>query len=52
MVSYIPMATFAGVLVLTVINIVNKASRFVQIFDYFQLVAVTLYLNIQYPPIL
>lgn len=30
----------------------NQASRFTQILDFIQLVAVTLYLDIQYPPIL
>ena len=34
------------------INVCNKSSHFTQILDFTQLVAVTLYLNIQYPPIL
>lgn len=34
------------------INIANKSSHFSQILDYLQIVGVTLYLNIQYPPIL
>ncbi len=30
----------------------NKSSHFTQVLDYVQIIAVTLYLNIQYPPIL
>lgn len=44
---------FCAILVcLIIINIINKASRFVQILDFAQLIAVTLYLDIQYPPVL
>ena len=38
--------------VLIIVNICNKNSHFTQILDYAQIVAVTLYLDIQYPPIL
>ena len=48
----IPIFFFAVLLVVIVINIINKSSRFVQILDFIQLVAVTLYLDIQYPPVL
>lgn len=51
-IGFIPIICFVLLVVLLVINVINKASRFVQILDYIQLVAVTLYLNIQYPPIL
>jgi hypothetical protein len=50
--SLIPLFFFALLLTVIVANIANKSSRFVQILDYFQLVAVTLYLDIQYPPVL
>lgn len=51
-ISFIPMAVTAILIVLIVINMCNQASRFTQILDFIQLVAVTLYLDIQYPPIL
>ena len=38
--------------VVIVINVMNKSSHFTQVLDYVQIIAVTLYLNIQYPPIL
>ena len=50
--SYIPVAMTIILAVLIVINMCNQASRFTQILDFIQLVAVTLYLDIQYPPIL
>lgn len=48
----IPMFFFAVLAAVVVINVINKSSRFVQILDYVQLIAVTLYLDVQYPPIL
>jgi hypothetical protein len=42
-----------GLLVVAiVINMMNRISHFVQLLDFVQIVGVTLYLNVQYPPIL
>jgi hypothetical protein len=51
-IGYIALILIAILLVVIVINVCNKNSHFSQILDFTQLVAVTLYLNIQYPPIL
>jgi len=51
-ISLIPLFLFAILMCLIIINVANKSSRFVQILDFIQLVAVTLYLDIQYPPVL
>ena len=50
--SLIPLFLTLILLGLIVVNVINKSSRFVQVLDYVQLVAVTLYLDIQYPPVL
>ena len=51
-IAVIPGLFFAILVGLIVINFINKSSRFVQVLDYIQLIAVTLYLDIQYPPVL
>ncbi len=48
----LPMLLIGLLFVVIVINMVNRASHFVQLLDFVQIVGVTLYLNIQYPPIL
>ena len=46
------MAVTAILFILIIINMCNQESRFTQLLDFIQLVAVTLYLDIQYPPVL
>lgn len=48
----IPLALIGLLVVAVVINICNKSSHFSQVLDYVQIVAVTLYLDVQYPPLL
>lgn len=44
---------FMGVLFVTIaVNMMNRMSHFVQLLDFVQIVGVSLYLNVQYPPIL
>lgn len=51
-IAYLALIIIAILFIVIAINICNKSSHFSQILDFAQLVAVTLYLNIQYPPIL
>lgn len=51
-IAYLPLALISILFVAVGVNIANKSSHFSQVLDYVQIVAVTLYLDIQYPPLL
>lgn len=50
--NYIAIGCSIVLLVVIVVNLVLGVSLFLQIMDYIQLIALSLYLEIQYPPIL
>lgn len=51
-VQFVPLFLIVILFVVIIINMINKSSHFNQVLDYVQIIAVTLYLDIQYPPIL